>query len=268
MDAEIAGCDAIRGWLSQRCGIHYPENKTDLLRQRLARVQRSFSVATLGDLARRLNDAGQHDLHLAVMHAASTNHTYFFREIEVLNRFRAMILPSLAQRDEIRIWCAACSSGEEAYTLAILIAEALGPMALKRTSILGTDISTPMVQQAEAGIYPETRFQRMPEGLMRKYFTPAGDGQFRVRPELSACCTFRQMNLKTQPYPFKRAFPAVFCRNVLYYFERHDQIATLESIHAVTEPRGWLITSVTENVRDLNTSWYAIDNGMFRKEVM
>ncbi|MBC2834786.1 CheR family methyltransferase [Paragemmobacter straminiformis] len=263
--SETQGCEQIRGWLSQRCGIHYPEHKMELLRQRLSRVQRAYTVATLSDLARKLSTDASHELQLAVMHAASTNHTYFFREIEVLQQFRTRILPVLAQRDEIRIWSAACSTGDEAYTLAIMIAEDYGLNALRRTAILGTDISAPVVEQAEAGLFAEQRLERVPADLRRKYFEPAGLAQFRIRQELRDCCTFRQMNLKTTPYPFRKAFQTVFCRNILYYFEQADQLATLNAISDVTEPGGWLVTSVTENIRDLNTRWQPVDNGIHRK---
>lgn len=263
--SEQQSCEHIRGWLSQRCGIHYPEHKMELLRQRLSRVQRAFSVETLSDLSRKLSTDASHELQLAVMHAASTNHTYFFREPEVLDEFRARILPALAQRDEIRIWSAACSTGEEAYTLAILIAEDHGLSALRRTAILGTDISAPVVDQAEAGLFAEQRLERIPPDLRRKYFEPAGLSQFRVRAELRDCCTFRQMNLKTTPYPFRKAFQTVFCRNILYYFEPADQLATLNSISDVTEANGWLVTSVTENIRDLPSRWQSVANGIYRK---
>ena len=262
---DIAGCDAIRGWLAQRCGIHYPQHKTDLLRQRLARVQRAFTVPDLAELARRLNAGTHHDLQLAVLHAASTNHTYFFREAEVLEAFCARILPDLAGRDEIRIWSAASSTGDEAYTLAILVAETLGMAALQRLRILGTDISAPVVEQAEQAIFPEQRLERVPPELRRKYFEPAGLAQYRIRQELRDCCTFRQMNLKTTPYPFRKAFQTVFCRNILYYFEQADQLATLNAISDVTEPGGWLVTSVTENIRDLPTPWVPVENGIYRK---
>ena len=262
---DLAGCEAIRGWLVQRCGIHFPEHKMDQLRQRLAKVQRDFAVADLSDMAGRLMSNASLDLQLAVMHAASTNHTYFFREPDVLDAFCAQILPSLATRDDIRIWSAACASGDEAYTIAILIAEAYGLAALRRTQILGTDISAPMIQQAEAGLVPHHRLERVPQDILAKYFKPEGPGQYRIRQELRDCCTFRQMNLKTRPYPFRKAFQAVFCRNVLYYFERNDQIDTLRALHAVTEPGGWLVTSVTENVRELVGPWAVVSNGLFRK---
>ena len=109
--AQPAGFDELRNWLSARCGIHYPENKSDLLRQRLARVQMAHQLRDLKDMAQRVVQAQQHDLQLAVMHAASTNHTYFFRERDVLDAVRTTILPVLANRPEIRIWSAASSSG-------------------------------------------------------------------------------------------------------------------------------------------------------------
>lgn len=263
--ADLAGCEEIRGWLVQRCGIHFPEHKIDQLRQRLTKVQRDFTCATLSDMAARLHGDAAPDLQLAVMHAASTNHTYFFREPDVLDAVRSQILPTLANRDDIRIWSAACASGDEAFTIAIQIAEAYGLAALRRTHILGTDISAPMIQQAEAGLVPDHRLDHVPQDILAKYFKPEGPGQYRIRQELRDCCTFRQMNLKTRPYPFRRAFQAVFCRNVLYYFERGDQIATLRALHDVTEPGGWLVTSVTENVRDLAQPWTALANGLFRR---
>lgn len=263
--AENPGFEIIRGWLSERCAIHYPDQKRDLLRQRLMRVQRAHNMPDLAVMAREITVAQRHDLQLAVMHAASTNHTYFFRELGVLDQFRRLILPSLAGRGEYRLWSAACSTGDEAYTMAILIAESEGLGALKRTQILGTDISAPVVARAEQGVYGLRQLECVPPDLRRKYFTPVGIDQFQVIPELRACCTFRRMNLKTTPYPFRQPFQAVFCRNILYYFERADQLATVEAIHDVTEPGGWLLTSVTENLRDLGSRWSMVASGIARK---
>lgn len=263
--ADLAGCEAIRGWLVQRCGIHYPEHKIDQLRQRLAKVQRDFAMSDLSEMAGRLNSDAALDLQLAVMHAASTNHTYFFREPDILSDFRTRILPALAARDEIRIWSAACAGGDEVYTIAILIAETLGPAALRRTAILGTDISAPVIREAEEAVYAENRLDHVPPDLLARWFEPLGQGRFRLRREIRDACTFRQMNLKSRPYPFRKTFQTVFCRNVLYYFERDDQIATLQGVHDVTEPGGWLVTSVTENVRDFAAPWQPVSNGIFRK---
>ena len=263
--ADRHGTEVIRGWLAQHCGIHFPEHKLDQLRQRLAKVQREFGVPDLAVMAGKLDMADSTALQLAVMHAASTNHTYFFRETDVLDIFRTQVLPGLALRDEIRIWSAACSTGDEAYTLAMIVAETLGVPALRRTMILGTDISSPVVAEAEAATYPANRLDRIAPDLRSRWFEPTETGRFRVRADLRDVCTFRQMNLKMLPYPFRHSFQAVFCRNVLYYFERDDQIATLRALYDVTEPGGWLFTSVTENVREVCHPWQPVANGVFRK---
>jgi len=255
----------IRDWLSSRCGIFYPAHKDALLRQRLARVARSFDYADLAGLAVGMFTEGRTDVQLAVMHAASTNHTYFFREPEVLKTFSDMILPDLAQHRDIRIWSAACSTGDEAYTIAILAAEKLGREALDRVRILGTDISEPVVARAELGVFPARQFAQTDPFIVQRYFQPTGIDQYLVRDPIRATCTFRRMNLKARSYPFSKPFHAVFCRNILYYFEKADQLATLEAIHDATEPGGWLITSVTESIRDLGSRWHPVATGIYRK---
>lgn len=259
------GYDLLRDWLSRRCGMSYPEHKSALLRQRLARVTRSFAYPDLNALAHGILVEGKEDVQLAVMHAASTNHTYFFREREVLDRFAGMVLPPLAERDEFRIWSAAASTGDEAYTIAIQVAETLGQAALSRLSILGTDISAPVVERAEAGVFPRRQFAHTEPEIVARYFTPTGIEQYRVNEAIRARCTFRRMNLKATPYPFTRPFQAVFCRNILYYFDKADQVATLEAIYDVTEPGGWLITSVTETIRGLGSRWTPVATGLYRR---
>ncbi|NVO22065.1 protein-glutamate O-methyltransferase CheR [Donghicola sp. C2-DW-16] len=262
---DQAGYEQIRNWLSDRCGINFADNKQDLLRQRLARVTRRFEYRDLNSLARDLLNNPRQDVELAVMHAASTNHTYFFREPEVLDNFKSLIIPKLAERPEMRVWSAAASTGDEAYTVVIMIAEALGMNALKRLKILGTDISEPVVQRAEMGVFPTRQFAHTDPMILRRYFEPTGMDQYRVRPELRDCCTFRRMNLKARPYPFIHPFQVVFCRNILYYFDRADQIGTLEAIYDATEPGGWLITSVTESLRDLGSRWEPVAAGIYRR---
>lgn len=262
---ESDSYEAIRGWLEKRCAIHYPDNKRDLLLQRLARVQRAMSLPELRDLARKVTVEEAHDAQLAVMHAASTNHTYFYREKDVLEFFRTKVLPALEARGEIRLWSAACSTGDEVYTLAIMIAETLGIKALQRTHILGTDISAPVIERAESGVYARRHLDQVPQDIRRKYLKPVGIDQFQVIPEVRAACTFRRMNLKATELPFRRPFQAVFCRNVLYYFGHKDQVEIVNSIAAVTEPGGWLFTSVTENVRELSARWHPIASGISRR---
>lgn len=262
---DTQGFDKIRTWLKSRCAIVYPEHKAPLLRQRLSRVVYDLGYANLNELALALIDENSEQVQLAVMHAASTNHTYFFREQDVLDSFRDVVLDALKDKPDIRIWSAAASTGDEAYTIAMIIAEALGSDALKRTHILGTDLSAPVIDQAEEGIYSTRQFDKTKPEILRRYFDATGDETYRVKDNIRSVCTFRRMNLKATPYPFSKPFQAVFCRNILYYFERADQLATLEAIYDATEPGGWLVTSVTEPIRDLGSRWEPVCSGIFRR---
>lgn len=257
--------ESIRGWIAERCGIHYPDHKRDLLLQRLSRVQRAFTFEGLEQLAHHLVIDPQSEVEFAVISAASTNHTYFYREAEILNHVREKLLPALAHRDEIRIWSAACSTGDEVFTIAMMVAEALGEAVLERTSILGTDISAPVIERAELGIVSERQIAQLPAAMRSRFLQPAGLGQYRVDDRLRCRCTFRRMNLRSLPYPFRNSFQIVFARNVLYYFDNAAQTETLRAIHDVTEAGGHLITSVTESIRDLGTPWQFEANGVYRK---
>lgn len=260
------GLDNIRSWLSEHCGMSFPDHKRDLLRQRLARVLRSFSVDDFNGLAKRLQSGDSHEVKLAIMSAASINHTYFFREPEVLEQFIAHGADVLASRQNIRIWSAACSSGDEAYSLAIMLAEKFGQGILSRLNILGTDISGPVVEQAELGVFHQRHLSTLPPGILEKYFTPTGIDQYRVKASIRACCTFRRMNLKATPYPFSNQFFGVMCRNILYYFDHKDQVNTVNGIYQKVETGGYLMTSVTESVRLLGTSFTPIQSSLYRKE--
>jgi chemotaxis protein methyltransferase CheR len=263
--ADQAGFEHVRDWLSQRCGISFPPQKSELLRQRMSRVLRRFDIADLNGLARALAAPHAQEVQLAVMHEASINHTYFFREPEVLDRFMNLAVPTFQNKPEFRIWSAACSTGEEAYTIAILLAERLGTPELRRVSILGTDISGPVVERAELGIFPGRQFLQVDPQVVKRWFQPTGINQYRVAPDLRKVCTFRRMNLKSTPYPFTRPFQAVFCRNILYYFDKQDQAATVRALYDVVEPGGWLVTSVTESIRHLGSLWQPVANGLYRR---
>jgi chemotaxis protein methyltransferase CheR len=261
-----SACDRLCRWLNTHCGIYYPEAKRDLITQRLNRVLDRFQLSGLEELADHVDNGEPRDLVLAVMHAASTNHTYFFREPEVLDFFRQTILPAFSQRNTIRIWSAAASTGDEAYTIAIIAAELWGrEQARRRVAILGTDISEPVIAHAEKGVYGSVHLDHTSDDIVRRYFKECGDQLYSISDEIRTICTFRRLNLRAIPYPFKGQFDIVFCRNVLYYFDREHQRLVLDAIYDVTEPGGWLLTSVTEAVRDLGTRWTPVAGGIHRR---
>lgn len=262
---DQVGFEEIRSWLMQRCGMTFPPSKSELLRQRMDRVLRRFGFDDLERLAKELLSTKAQDVELAVMHAASVNHTYFFREPEVLNRFVELATPIVQTQSNVRIWSAACSTGEEAYTIAMLLANRLGPQVLNKIDILGTDISGPVVERAELGIFARRQFSQTDPQTIERWFRPTGIDQYQVTPALRDVCTFRRMNLKATPYPFTRPFQVIFCRNILYYFDQTDQAATIAALHDCLEPNGLLITSVTETIRNLEGRWEQISTGIYRR---
>lgn len=255
----------IRKWVYDKSGIVFGEQKTDLLNQRLSRVLTARRFENLDELADHLFSDRDARLQLEILDAVSTNHTYFFREPEVLNAFVDRILPLYQDRSEIKIWSAAASSGDEAYSLAIMIAEKLGAGSLNKLNILGTDISQKMIEKAEQGIFNMRQLDRTPKPILQKYFRRYDDENYQVTPELRRVCTFRRLNLKAQPYPFSGTFPVILCRNVFYYFDIEAQTSVANALYKCTEPGGFLMTSVTESVGNLATPWQRFEAGIYRK---
>ena len=227
------GYERIRTWLNDRCGIYYAEKKKELLSQRLARVLERFDLGDLDELAHCVESGQKGDIELAVVDVASTNHTYFFREPQVLDFFANTILPKLAHKSELHIWSAAASTGDEAYTLAILAAEALGPRTGRKPRLhSGHRYQRPGDQTR--GMRQSTaspHLEHTPEHFLKRYFEPVGLRSSRLSPHIQRMCTFRRLNLKAQPFPFRRPFDIIFCRNVLYYFDREHQRRTLEALY-------------------------------------
>ena len=249
-----------------RLGLHFAPERRSAMKKRLLELAAKLSVDSLTSLLAKLrSDSGQYGTLLA--DALSTNHTAFFRESVVLQRIPDEILPAFSRRREpVRIWCAASSTGQEVYSVAILLAEALGPDAAKqRFSTLGTDLVRRVVAVAEAGEYLPAAMKDVSAARRAQWFTSAELGRHRVRDEIKAICTFRQLNLVARKWPFEKKFGLILCRNVLYYFDRDTQVSILRRLHGVCEPGGWLLTSVSESLNGVDGLWRTISPGVHRK---
>lgn len=263
---ELPYFESIRQWIYIRTGLHFPERKHLLLYPRLKKLCWQLGIADLKELDEHLHLKDRPGLVIEVVHAVSTNHTYFLREAEVLQFLQEQITPTLPPTEKWRIWSAAAASGEEAYSVAMLLAERYGLDHLtERVALLGTDISQPMIERAENALYDERRLDLVPLFLKQRYFKPVGPGHWGINPQLKQSCTFRRLNLMSAPWPFKASFHVILCRNVLYYFDRDHQRTLLERLYEVTQPGGWLLTSVTESLWGLNTPWRPVISGVYRK---
>jgi len=250
-------------WTRRQCGISFEDDQRGLFEARLDCLSRDLDLPL--EAIQAGVELGDHALTLRLADTVSTNYTFFFREPEMFDYLRYQVFPTFARAGALRIWSAAASSGEEAYSLAILAQEHLGPAAT-RVRILGTDISQRQLKFAERGEYRLEQLGPISESRLSSWFMPTADGQLRVRDELRAMCTFRRLNLLRRPWPFEQRFQIVFLRNVLYYFEPATRREVLDACYDVVEPNGFLITSLTEPLAaDMVTRWRQLRPAVFQR---
>jgi chemotaxis protein methyltransferase CheR len=241
----------LAGLLRERSGLVVTADKAYLIESRLQPVARKRGLADIAALVALLRRGGDADLVRDVVEAMTTNESFFFRDGKPFEQFRQFVLPRLMQARaaarSIRIWSAACSSGQEPYTLAMILAEEKARLAGWRVELVATDLSTEILQKAEAGLYTQFEVQRgLPIQLLVKYFKQQGD-KWQVDPALRAMVQFRSFNLLDDPAPFGR-FDVVFCRNVLIYFDQPTKAKVLDRLARMLPSDGYLYLGGAETV--------------------
>lgn len=241
----------LRGYLKQRSGLALSAEKRYLVESRLGPVCRRFSAASLHALIASLRIPHSRDLERAVVEAMTTNETFFFRDRVPFDLFRDVVLPEAlarnAARRKLRIWCAAASTGQEPYSLAMLLQEAAPRLAGWQVDLVATDISTEVLEKAKLGIYSQFEVQRgLPVQWLLKYFTQSGD-QWQIAPSLRSMVEFRQFNL-LQGFEALGTFDVIFCRNVLIYFDAPTKSEILARFGTSLAPGGALLLGAAETV--------------------
>ena len=224
---------------------------------RLSKLLRNQGMNRLDELVRHLRMRKDPALERAVAEAMTINETSFFRDCRPFDLLRTELLPKLieARRNtrSLRIWSAACSTGQEAYSLAMLLIEHFPMLVSWRLQIEGTDICAEVVEHAQRGSYCRIEINRgLPARMLIRYFDHEGE-TWTVRPELRKLCHFRQANLCASSFPFSRAgdvFDVIFLRNVMLYLSQDTRRALLANIHRVLAPDGTLILGSTEQPAD------------------
>ncbi len=253
--------DFLRKLLKERSGLVLNGDKQYLIESRLLPVSRRAGVAGLDGLIGKIRQPGNEQLVVEVVEAMATNESLFFRDKIPFEHFRETILPALlasrANQRRIRIWCAAASTGQEPYSLAMALKE-MGPaLAGWRIDILATDFSLGVLEKARAGIYSQFEVQRgLPIQMLVKYFTQVGD-MWQVAPEIRAMVQFRPFNLLNDCAALGH-FDVVFCRNVLIYFDAPTKTEVLNRIAKVVASDGYLVLGAAETVIGLTDSFRPI----------
>jgi len=263
-----------RDLVHRETGIALGPHKRVLLEARLTKRLRSLHLASFSDYHHYLQkfDAGG-DERRRFVNAVTTNETAFFREPAHFTHLTTEWLPARRMavaaggRRRLRAWSAACSTGEEPYSIAMTLHGALEDAAAWDIRILASDIDTDVLGRAAAGIYPRETVARVPEAVVRRCFlrgVGAHDGFVRVRPEVRALVTFRRLNLLDAAWPIRTQFDLVFCRNLLMYFDRPTQAQLVARLERMLAPNGLLVLGHAENLLGLGTDMRRVTSTIYR----
>jgi len=237
--------------LSKGSGLSLGEGKEYLVESRLAPVAASLGLADTRELFRRLRANHDHALVQAVCEAMTTNESLFFRDNLPFEALKSVVFPDLAKsrqaKRQIRIWCAAASTGQEPYSIAMTRSLHAPGLADWEVEILATDLSQAALERARTGVFNHFEVQRgLPVTVLMKFFTQAPSG-WQINESVKRGIVFRQMNL-LEPFSHLGTFDVIFCRNVLIYFDHATKVSVLDRMARVLAPDGYLFLGGAETV--------------------
>jgi chemotaxis protein methyltransferase CheR len=251
----------LRDLIYEHCGIHFAEDNAYIVNRRLQPRLDALALVDFAEYYRYLvsSDAGARKAELEeIVDRVTTNETYFFRESYQLDAFRDEILPVIAKArprgKRLSVWSAGCSSGEEAYTIAILVLET-GLFNDWEVRVFGNDISRKCLHTARKAQYGRSSFRATDERLLRRYFREV-DGKHQVRDEVRSLCSFGQINLMDEPMMrLVGDVDVIFCRNVLIYFDTAARRRVIATLHKKLVAGGYLLLGHSESLINLTTAF-------------
>jgi chemotaxis protein methyltransferase CheR len=247
----------LRKLLKERSGLDLSADKQYLLESRLIPLARRAGVPGLPELVQKLK-GGAEALIAEVVEAMTTNETFFFRDKVPFDHFKGTIMPEMlharASRRSLRIWCAASSTGQEPYSIAMCLKELGAALTGWRVEIIATDLSQGVLEKSRAGLFSQFEVQRgLPIQLLVKHFTQTGE-LWQLNADVRAMVQFRQLNLM-QDFSHLGVFDIIFCRNVLIYFDQDTKTNVFGRLAKVIEPDGFLIMGAAETVVGLTEAF-------------
>jgi chemotaxis protein methyltransferase CheR len=270
--------------LKELTGIYLndsPKNRS-LLVSRIASILRARGIGSLNEYYNFLRGTPPDSPEIGqFVSSMTTNTTRFFRESAHFRQLQAILPKIIEQKDkmhgadasEIRIWCAASSTGQEPYTLAMVVQDELVRISPKKQwhlKLLASDIDRPSLRKAASGIYLQQEIEGVPPEYLKKYFVPRVDPQvgkkYMIHPGLAKKVTFTEINLTSQPYPMQRLFDVVFCRNVLIYFDRETAEQVVSNLGKVLRPGGYLFLGHSESGSMRHSEFETISHAAYRKK--
>lgn len=252
----------IRTLIHRRAGIALGEQKRQMVYSRLSRRLRELRMPEFSRYLEMLESSHDGEEWQAFINSLTTNLTSFFREA---HHFPVLAEHAKCSKQQVTIWCAAASTGEEPYSIAITLVEALGERA-STARVIATDIDTAVLAKASAGVFTLEQVNRLPAERLRRFFnkgTGANAGKVRVRPEIAAMVKFERLNLLDPVWPVKEPVDAIFCRNVMIYFDKPTQKRILDRFEPLLKPGALLFAGHSENASLVSPNFKAIGQTVY-----
>lgn len=267
MSANAASFEFIRTFLYQQLAIQVGADKDYLIESRLTPVLRQHQLADFSALVQRLRARSNDDLAVDVLDAMTTNETYFFREPALFDALVKDMLPALmrarAAARRLQIWSAACSSGQEPYSLVMHLRERLPQLRDWQVQVVATDISPSCLDQARRGVYRQLEVNRgLPAPYLLKYFTRSGL-DYAIKDDIRQAIDFRALNLVGH-WPIDIKPDLLLMRNVLIYFDQPTKAAILGKVRQILAPDGYLVLGAAETTLNVDAAFERVTQGIYR----
>lgn len=258
--------------LYHEVGIKLKSARKDLLSGRLQKTLKSLKFNNFTDYYNFVID-DKSGIHLSnLVNNLTTNHTFFYRESGHFDYMLKRVLPELEElikqegQNDLRIWCSACSTGEEAYTLVMILMEHFGKSYyLWKSGILATDISEKALEIAQKGIYSSEQLKNLPEKYKNKYFIKLDDDKYKVLEKVKKEVTIRRFNLNNSNYPFRKPFHIIFCRNVMIYFDLPKRRELVRKLSSNLIKDGYLFISHSETLSNVSSNFRSVHPAVYQK---
>jgi chemotaxis protein methyltransferase CheR len=260
----------LAAFVKSYCGVNLYEKKL-LIQGRLQTILTQRNFNNFSEYYSYIMEDKTGKAVVELLNKVTTNYTYFMREPQHFDFFNNTVLPDLVKKNmtnkNIRIWSAGCSSGEEAYTLAMLISDYFGMNKGNwDTKILATDISMDVLKTAAEGIYSNFEIERIPIAWKKRYFNKYDNEKCEINKSIKSEVIFRRFNLMNDVFPFKRKFHVIFCRNVMIYFDNKTKEELINKFYDWTEDGGYLFIGHSESLSFGNNGYKYVMPSVYRKE--
>lgn len=260
--------ELFKALIYQQVGINLDTPKKTLLVSRLGKRLRELNLSTYKDYYDCVcGKEGEEEL-TKLLDLVSTNKTDFYREPVHFDFLRDQVLPQCQATRTLRIWSSASSSGEEPYTIAMTLSDAIPDINRWNIKILASDISTRVLSKAASGIYENERVSQLPQDLVQRHFLRgkgAQAGKVRVRPHVASLVAFRRINLMNPTFPIRSPLDVVFCRNVMIYFDRPTQAKLMEKFFRYLRPGGYLFIGHSESLQWIDHQFTYLKPTIYQK---